>query len=283
MKFSQKVVCAVLKNGNAPPIVHIRENSQQWKQAENDETVGPDMNKRTKRNFTLIELLVVMLLMGVLMTLMLPAFKRMISGNQVDQMASNLKLALEQAQSHAITARRYVAVILPSGWTGQEAQYNLGGSRMAYVKKDSTGTSWQFIRWVPDYEWRIPVPGAHLLAVADEATKNDYGNFVEGQGLDLGNSPYPITHRLITAGGTNPLLHTITNYQDSASDTRTYCAVIFSPYGGIRHDENLYLAIAEAIPNGNNFVFPSRDTTGPTNFLVLEINRFTGRVNYYKP
>ena len=37
------------------------------------------MIKRTKTNFTLIELLVVMLLMGFLITLMLPGFNRMIS------------------------------------------------------------------------------------------------------------------------------------------------------------------------------------------------------------
>ena len=48
------------------------------------------MIKQTKTNFTLIELLVVMLLMGFLITLMLPGFNRMISGNKVDQMASNL-------------------------------------------------------------------------------------------------------------------------------------------------------------------------------------------------
>ena len=94
------------------------------------------MNKRTKRNFTLIELLVVMLLMGVLMTLMLPAFKRMISGNQVQQLASNLKLGLEQAQSHAITSRRYVALILPNPTMGKNDEYALGICRKEEEKKD---------------------------------------------------------------------------------------------------------------------------------------------------
>lgn len=46
------------------------------------------MNKRKRRNFTLIELMVVMLLMGLIMTLMLPSFNRMIRGNKVDQLAS---------------------------------------------------------------------------------------------------------------------------------------------------------------------------------------------------
>lgn len=80
-----------------------------------------------------------MLLMGVLMTLMLPAFKRMISGNQVQQLASNLKLGLEQAQSHAITSRRYVALILPNPAMLTSTKLNqdqwFGGCRLAYVNK----------------------------------------------------------------------------------------------------------------------------------------------------
>ena len=80
-----------------------------------------------------------MLLMGVLMTLMLPAFKRMISGNKVDQIASNLKLGLEQARSQAISNRRYVALILPNNnsvWSHPSVkEYCLGGFRQAFVKK----------------------------------------------------------------------------------------------------------------------------------------------------
>ena len=64
------------------------------------------MNKRKRRNFTLIELMVVMLLMGLIMTLMLPSFNRMIRGTKVDQLASGLKLGMEQAQSHAATSRK---------------------------------------------------------------------------------------------------------------------------------------------------------------------------------
>ena len=84
------------------------------------------MNKRKRRNFTLIELLAVMLLMGVLMLLMLPAFNRMIKGNKVDQLASNLKLGLEQAQSLAAASRKYVALILPSNratWKNDETKW----------------------------------------------------------------------------------------------------------------------------------------------------------------
>ena len=64
------------------------------------------MKERGRRRFTLIELLVVMLLMGLIMSLMLPAFNKMIRGNRVDQLASGLKLGLEQAQSQAVRSRK---------------------------------------------------------------------------------------------------------------------------------------------------------------------------------
>ena len=103
------------------------------------------MNKRKRRNFTLIELMVVMLLMGLIMTLMLPSFNRMIRGNKVDQLASGLKLGMEQAQSHAATSRKYVAMVLPnkmSEWSASDTGENavrpfcFGGYRLAYVERE---------------------------------------------------------------------------------------------------------------------------------------------------
>ncbi|WP_288559843.1 type II secretion system protein [uncultured Victivallis sp.] len=265
MKFSQKVVCAVLKNGNAPFIVHDRENSQQWKQAENDETVGPDMNKRTKRNFTLIELLVVMLLMGVLMTLMLPAFNRMISGNKVDQCASSLKLGLEQAQSHAITSRRYVALILPNGPDTPYQDYKFGGYRMAYVENiDAQTQSCDFLSWVPNAEWKNKPDGAMLVRISNAAT-----NFPAAQGITdtIRNSSSTLGTELKTL-------------RDCDGETLTNSAIIFSPYGGASLEHNIKLVVAEALFNGNNILFPTRDNRGPVNFLILEINKYSGRVEY---
>lgn len=231
------------------------------------------MIKQTKTNFTLIELLVVMLLMGFLITLMLPGFNRMISGNKVDQMASNLKLALEQAQSHAITSRRYVALVLPSNssdssWTDEEKRHCLGGYRMAYVK--NSGTSWEFQKWVPDSMWKNAPDGAMLLMVADTSTTFTPGTGISGvitdQETSLGNNLLSLS-----SYKANP---------ETTSTTHPECAVIFSPYGGVKTTKNLRFVIAEAIPNGTTLVFPSRDNTGPTNYLILNLNRITGKVDY---
>ena len=241
------------------------------------------MIKRTKTNFTLIELLVVMLLMGFLITLMLPGFNRMINGNKVDQMASNLKLALEQAQSHAITSRRYVALVLPSNssdssWTDEEKRHCLGGYRMACVKNSGKTLSWKFQKWVPDSVWKNAPDGAMLVKVTDKKedlkTENGLKNTLTKMNASLGNKLFSITNYPSdeTTSTTDETTSTAINHSD--------CAVVFSPYGGIKSSEDLRFVVAEAIPNGNELLFPSRGSDGPTNYLVLNLNRITGKVDY---
>ncbi len=241
------------------------------------------MIKRTKTNFTLIELLVVMLLMGFLITLMLPGFNRMISGNKVDQMASNLKLALEQAQSHAITSRRYVALVLPSNssdssWTDEEKRHCLGGYRMAYVRNSGSTSTWEFQKWVPDSVWKNAPDGAMLVKITDKKedlkTENGLKNTLTKMNASLGNKLFSITNYPSdeTTSTTDETTSTAINHSD--------CAVVFSPYGGIKNSEDLRFVVAEAIPNGNELLFPSRGSDGPTNYLVLNLNRITGKVDY---
>ena len=279
MKFSQKVVCVVLKNGNAPPIVHIRENSQQWKQAENDETVGPDMNKRTKRNFTLIELLVVMLLMGVLMTLMLPSFKRMISGNKVDQIASNLKLGLEQARSQAISNRRYVALILPNNnsvWSHPSVkEYCLGGFRQAFVKKN--GSNWEFDGWVPGTTWRNSPQGAKVLRFESDSGTPP----VAGTALDRNDITLTLADSFQGASRLESIQLYPLETDPTQTGTRSNCAVIFSPYGSMENSAFRFYVV-EAIDDGSgNLLFPTRDSSNrPLNYLTLQVNQFSGKVEY---
>ncbi len=243
------------------------------------------MIKRTKTNFTLIELLVVMLLMGFLITLMLPGFNRMISGNKVDQMASNLKLALEQAQSHAITSRRYVALVLPSNkksWTDtsgnfvEEKRHCFGGYRMAYVKSTGLKEVWEFVKWVPDSVWKNAPDGAMLVAVVGSDDSN-YDDLSEVQEKGLAGTIDEIDNEL---GDELVKLRNYPKTETTTITTPTGSAVVFSPYGGVKLDEDLRFVVAEAIPNGKELLFPSRGSDGPTNYLVLNLNRITGKVDY---
>lgn len=235
------------------------------------------MNGRIHRNFTLIELMAVMLLMGVLMVMMLPAFNRMIRGNKVDQVTSNLKLGLEQAQARAVSSRRPVALVLPtkqSNWTGSTKQpvypFCYGGYRLAYVEATSVSGQWKFLRWVPDSEWKNAPEGAMLVEVMISSDA-DYG---ATEGDELTNS---------AVKNLNPLsddlsnLMTVTNVKLGTTDIGSVSGLVFSPYGGLKSDKDLRLAVAEAVPSGAKVFYPS----GLTNWQMLSINKFTGRVSYY--
>lgn len=241
------------------------------------------------QKFSLIELLVVMVVMGMLLTMAIPSFNRMISGNKVDQLASQLKLAMEQAQSRAITERRHVALILPnrnnrlSGENNTQSEF--GGCRMAFVTHkgekeidEDTGVrtyseGWYFLSWVPDSAWKPAISGAILVKTAATGDSS-YDSMVTTTGAGLAAEE---TIANIEYDGLADI-----NEYDGSSSTKNQCAIIFSPYGGIAGSANsLRFAIAEAVPNGSAFVFPTRDTTGPTNFRTLELNRFTGRVKHF--
>ncbi|MBS1368672.1 MAG: hypothetical protein HPZ91_01840 [Lentisphaeria bacterium] len=255
------------------------------------------MKKRNRQTFTLIELLVVMLLMGLIMSLMLPAFNKMIRGNKVDQLASNLKLGLEQAQSNAVRSRKYVALVLPndrSKWGGtsttaknkalREVQpFSHGGFRLAYVQPMTGG--WEFVRWVQGQEWKNAPDGAMLVRVL-EKDDNDFDSYEAGDGVG----------GVVTDVNTAfEELEDLKNYKFKASDGSDTqytedikdCLIVFSPYGGLKGDQDLRFVIAEAIPSGTDIVYPVKDSAGtagnpkPVNWLMLSINKFTGRVEYY--
>lgn len=255
------------------------------------------MKVRNRRRFTLIELLVVMLLMGLIMSLMLPAFNRMIRGNRVDQLASGLKLGLELAQSNAVRARRHVALVLPNdrsawGGSGSTAQdealrlvqpFSHGGFRLAYVKASGSGDDWEFVRWVPGQEWKNAPDGAMLVRVmGKEDDESDFNAFQVGEAVT------DVAEDLDSNSEFEPLAN-LTNLNDGdVSDHDVdHCLIVFSPYGGLVDDQDLRLVIAEALPSGNDILYPTQEAGGtadnprPVNWKMLSINKFTGRVEYY--
>lgn len=251
------------------------------------------MKERGRRRFTLIELLVVMLLMGLIMSLMLPAFNRMIRGNRVDQLASGLKLGLEQAQSHAVRARRHVALVLPNDrtkWVDESLSlvqpFSHGGFRLAYVKSGSSG--WEFVRWVEGQEWKNAPDGAMLVRVMGKSDDDDdYNDYKVGDGVSGVATGMKSDSEFDSLADLKKLKYDGVDEEGTPAkkekDSVNHCLVVFSPYGGLVGDQDLRLVIAEALPNGSNGIeYPTKDADGkPVNWKMLSINKFTGRVEYY--
>ena len=237
--------------------------------------------KRRCNDFTLVELLVVICLASLLFGIVLPAFSRMVTGSAVDRLTSHLKLRLEQTQSQAAVSRRHTALILPNGgtsvWTDSKEQAaRLGGSRMCYVDNvDTSAGSAKFKRWVPNEEWTRPERGAFLIRVTDNesdvAAEGSQQSVGDGTNAGLATSIVPETR--------TPLLK-IDSYEGGTA--RSSCAVVYSPNGNMRNQNDIRLVVAEAMINGGKLIFPGGGDAGAHNFRVLTINHVTGRVEYYR-
>ena len=219
--------------------------------------------KRIKSRFTLIEMLAVAAIASILIALMTPAVQAMLFGSRVDNYISNFKLGMERAQSEAVAARKYVAMILPTKHKVNDKPelkpYCKGGYRLAYVKKD--GSSYKWDSWVE--EWKNPNDGAMLVSVAETAPTA--APAVPGEAIF----------------GT--LLEKVDSLPsaDIGSACESNPALIFSPYGGVMNrDKELYFTFTEAKFNDgdDSYELPNSD-----NFLVLKLNPVTGRISYFDP
>lgn len=232
-----------------------------------------------RRGFTLIELLVVVALMSLLLALGMPAFYRMARGNKVEECARNIKLGLEQAQLRAASERRYVAVVFPNGAdtnvSSSLRRYRLGGFRLAYVKKETSGdnTTFAFKRWI-DPAWRNAPSGA-ILAKAGTSSFA----ITDGYVTDCPTSTGAVWD---SDGSALKAVSSIKDDDGNALSTGGNCAIVFSPYGGSDCDAKTYLLVSEAEVNGSNIKYPSGGSTSgrTSNYLVLKINNLTGRVEY---
>lgn len=243
--------------------------------------------------FTLVELLVVICLASLLMGVVLPAFNRMVTGSAVDRLASNLKLRLERAQSHAASSRRHVALLLPQGtvadsWSPEErvVKAALGGSRMCYVddvKIEGNEYSSEFKRWIPDEDWVQPERGALLVAISAEDPVDAEGKLKTADIEYLEHNTSATGTVLQGESKNKPLkrINKIRFVETSATETSVAdSAIIFSPKGGIRSTADVYLVIAEAmISDDNKVIYPGGELH---NFRVLKINRLTGKVEYHR-
>ena len=226
--------------------------------------------KRMKHSFTLIEMLVVMSIAALLIALLIPGFNKMMFGSKVDQCTSNLKLGFELAQSRAVSARKYVALIFPVKYSETDSRlkkYVGGGYRMAYVKKD--GSSWKFLSWIPDDFWRNPAEGAMLVKIVEG--KSDIAN------ADAGNLETSVNNGFKGAATHLTKLTSVPTDDEDLSGINAdtlETALIFSPYGGLADlDQPLGFVVTEAKVSGDDFVYDN-----PDNYLVLKVNAITGRV-----
>lgn len=221
------------------------------------------MNKIKKQRFTLIELLLVMGLMGLMVTLALPAFSRMTGNNKIDIMTSNIKTALEQGRSTAVSRNCYVAVVFPLAAEEADVKdYNFGGYRLAEVKPTGTnGTDYTFVKWIS--ESYMNKPDGTFMTAARSSKFTAAGTSVKSE-----NFTGTIT---VTADDSDPKVDLPKGDLPNVDLAKCWF-VVFKRTGECANDD-MYICIANA--DSGTLEVSNRD-----DFRQLSLNQFTGRVEY---
>lgn len=227
--------------------------------------------KATKRHLTLIELVVAIAIIAVMATLVGGAFEGFGRGSGVETGISLLGNTLGQAQSHAASRRRDVAVIFLQDTqsftflsrTVRERPY--GAFRLAYVESASGG-GFNFIGWLPNAEWRVLPATTVLLSI----NNNDVAST---------GPAYP---------GTEEVSGAYVVKDDVTHQLGNLRCLVFSPRGTLKEAGPKYLVVADCYRESDGALIKKDATSlvfdkgadNAVNGMKISINPYTGVIKY---
>ena len=145
------------------------------------------MNKTYKKtSFSLIELLFVMAISIILIGIAIPAFNSLTKGQKVEIAARSIGSQLKAVRSHAITNRKYTALIIPTPGNpaGLSANYYYNSYRSCIVNSSDV-----FQEWVFGEKWEFMPTGTAILEIDNSISLNTVKNFDSATtitGVDFG-------------------------------------------------------------------------------------------------
>jgi prepilin-type N-terminal cleavage/methylation domain-containing protein len=230
-----------------------------------------------KQRFTLVELMVVLIIAGILIAALAPAFNRLMTGNAVGAAARMVSSQLSLARSEAVSRRQYIAVIMPGETFAQEDTtdknlylYRYQSFRSAIVEPTGTDNEFTFKQWVQGTTWTFLPVGA----VIAEANNDVIELTTTEPRLPAGDAVWTSVdgnayHKI--ADGISPAKI----FDVPLVNNSNVRAVVFKPNG--RCNSRIYVTIMEgmvATPDG------AIERANKSNIRVMEINAFTGQIRY---
>lgn len=107
-----------------------------------------------KSHFTIIELLLVISIAGVMLSVAVPAFSRMIKGSASGIAVRELMGKINAARSYAISNGTYVALVFPGTSETSDFQKRFGYRSYRVCEVAPDGTGYRFLRWIPGENWQ---------------------------------------------------------------------------------------------------------------------------------
>lgn len=271
--------------------------------------------QRRCKPFTLLELLLVIGLMLIIMSLSVPAFRRMASGSALNSSLRMLTGQLSLARAAAISEQRYIALVMPGAnfdapapqVSGEESRsdYHFRSFRVAIVEKTATTDTdgrFEFIQWYPDTTWSFLPVGAVIAEVNDSCINATAGAQYELKGDDENrevnvtadgkkSTDWLGTGNVLNDG--NGVVHGVVDGSVKLVDGKTHTgtnwarALVFTPKGRCftTNDTDTFITVIE----GNVEEDSSKYTLDRGDFFslqILRVSRFTGRTSYedtYRP
>lgn len=223
-----------------------------------------------RRPYTLIELLAVIAIMALLMLIALPNLPKIARGAGADVAAVNIYNYLSLCRDYAITNRQYVAVVMPqadvngtpspAGKKIPDTCYN--AAYRACIVNNLSGSTADFVRWVPNETWQYLPTGSLILELDDSNSDAPIPNPSNGTTTTINNVDFD---------DVRPHGTTASSYQD----VDTIPAILFKPTG--RAGGQRYVEIGEGQYQGGSLTITNRD---PAAYITVTVDQYTGRVSY---
>jgi type II secretory pathway pseudopilin PulG len=204
-----------------------------------------------KLNYTLIEMLTVIGVAVILMSIAVPSFNRIMTGQRPKIGARNLAAIISAGRAQAITKNTKCAIICPIEASNVPADYIYRSAKIAEVRKNTSSGEYEFVKWVDGFNWVFMPAGISIM----EIDQKEYGNPPNTK------APEEMACKKVTGIDFSD----IGSYSTAATDR----AIIYSPYGGL-DDKTLYISVGE-----NHITENSAAGT-----MCFKINRFTGRISW---
>lgn len=214
-------------------------------------------------SFTLVEMLVVLVIMGILLALVMPAFEKLTVGSGVDAAARMVGAQLRLTRQYAITSRTRVALLIPqideidtivNGVTVKGAARRYIQFRPCQV---NAGNAW--VGWIPNTKWDALPTGA-LIAKVDSSSTSPH--------LPPKNPLTPDVSNVVNITGV------------PGFGAGVVCAVPFKANGKLDESDGRYVWLAEGFPSAPGTLNPAATLRNTTNFIAIYIDQYTGRISY---
>ena len=102
-----------------------------------------------KHRFTLVELMVVLIIIGIMLAALAPAFNRLMTGNAVGAAERMISSQLSLARAEAARRRCEVAIVMYDDHDYDTTLPKSSSFRAAYYTDDGKGTGTTIWKWLP--------------------------------------------------------------------------------------------------------------------------------------